>query len=174
MKKFGMCVCVTVVLAAFGFHYWQLRWELQTSNFKNDLFESEHRILRDEINELSRRPTYKEGVSDTVIRMNMDSSFQDGLRHAYENLPADPQEVVESYHRATSHGWANVYYQQQLAEKKLKEETAKAFTAGRKDGYEAAASDAKFAASHPDFTVREQLKKELEVKSPFVVDIKDE
>lgn len=174
MKKFGMFACLTVVLAAFGFHYYQLRWELQTSQFKNDLFESEHRILRDEINELARRPTYSQGVQDTIIRTTMDSSFQDGLRHAYENLPADATEVVESYHRATSHGWANVYYQQQLAEKKLKEETAKAFTAGRKDGYDAATADSKFAASHPDYFPREQLKKELEVKSPFVIDIKDE
>jgi hypothetical protein len=55
----------------------------------------------------------------------MDTSFSDGLRHAYENLPMDTNEAVEAYHRAVGHDWAMIYYQQQLSEKKLKEEREK-------------------------------------------------
>lgn len=167
---------MVVLLSACGFHYWELRWQLQTANFRNDLFTSETRILRDEMNELRSRPTYKDGVFDTIIRTKMEAGFDDGLRHAYENLPVEAADNVSTYHRAISHSWGSVYYQQQLAEKKLKEEKEKAFSAGRKDGYDSAVADIKQGESHPDFEVpRNLLKKELEAVSPFkTVENKDE
>ena len=153
MKKFGIGLLISGVLTGLGFHYWELRWQLQTSNFKNDLYESEHRILRDEINELRAKKTYEHGCLDTVIRMKLDNGFEDGLLRAFTLIETENSDVA-SYHRATEHHWAMVYYQQKIAEQKLKEEKEKSYTLGRQDGYETAISDVKKQDSHPDYTPR--------------------
>lgn len=159
MRKLGIGLLVSVVLAGCGFHYWELRWQLQVANFRNELWVSENRIMRDEMNELRSKPSYKQGVMDTVIRTKLDASFDDGLRHAYEALPSEANDTVEAYHRAISDTWCSVYYQQQLAEQKIKAEKAKSFSEGRKDGYESALADRKEESSHPDYSVPKKIQK---------------
>jgi len=167
MKKFGIGLLVSGVLASFGFHYWQIRWELQTSNFKNDIFESEHRILRDEINELQTKPTYSQGCLDTVIRMKLDSGFEDGLLHAFNMVKHDSGDIA-GYHRATEHHWAGVHYQQQQLKQKERDAKKEGYIMGRKDGYDEASKDLAVTESHPDFSPR-GVQKELEPKSTNVI-----
>lgn len=166
MKKFFIGLVTAGVFSALGFHYWALRWNLQTTQFKVDLFEAEHRILRDELAELRGKKTYEQGVFDTIIRSKLDTSFQDGLFTAFSVLPKENQDVVSAYHRAIEHTWANVYYNEQMNKKKLETEKENSYISGRKDGYDDAVSDIATMKSHDDFDYKVFIKKEL---SPFKV-----
>lgn len=165
MRKLGIGLLISVVLAGMGFHYWELRWQLQVANFRNDLWGSENRIMRDEMNELRSKKSYEQGCLDTALRSGMDSGFNDGLHHALSTMKEN--DYVKGFHSATENHWAMNYFQSKIAEKKLQEEKEKSFSEGRKDGYESAIADTKAQESHDDFTPRQKLQKELDSKSPF-------
>lgn len=165
MKKFGIGLLVTGALVALGFHYWELRWKIQVANFRNEIYESEHRILRDEIDELARRRTYEQGCMDTMIKAELSSGFSDGLKHALAAIPKEG--YIDGYHSATSDGWAGAYYQQLTSKKAIEDAKKSAFISGRQSGYEDATKDAADMKSHDDFSPRQRLQRELETKSPF-------
>lgn len=167
MKKFGIGILISGVLVGLGFHYWELRWQLQTSQFRNDIWNSENRIMRDEINSLGRRRTYEQGVLDTIIRQKLDSGFEDGLLHAYSAMPKEADDVIDAYHRATEHHWAGMYYQTKILEKKMEDAKKLSYSEGRKNGYDTAKEESLAEQSHPDYNPRQKLQKELDSKSPF-------
>lgn len=166
MRKFGIGILISGVLAGLGFHYWEIRWQLQVANFRNEIWISENRIMRDEMNELRSKKTYQEGCIDTALRMKIDNGFYDGVSHVLSVLPEN--DYIKGYHSCSQDGWSMVYFQNLVAEKKLERAKEEAFSQGRKDGYESAIADTKQQESHPDFSnPRDRLKKELQTKSPF-------
>lgn len=173
MKKFGIGILISGVLVGLGFHYWELRWQLQTANFRNEIYVSEARILRDEMNELRSKKSYEQGCLDTALRSGMDSGFNDGLHHAMTAMKEN--DYVKGFHSATENHWAMVYYQTKALEKKMEEAKKLSYSEGRKDGYDTAKEESVAEQSHPDFSPRQKLQKELDSKSPFkTVESKDE
>lgn len=118
MRKFFIGLAISVIVTASGFHYWQLRWELQTAKFRNDIYESEHRILRDEIAELRAKPGYKNGVIDTLISQNFKLGFNDGMMFALQN--SDPSiDYVSIYHKVMESISTNLAVQEKMNKEKL-------------------------------------------------------
>ena len=81
-------------------------WVYQSSNenyrlkIVNEIYHAEHRILKDELSELERRPTYESGVKDTLIKMGANGT--EGWNNGYDaavSLLANSS-YSDGYHQA--------------------------------------------------------------------------
>lgn len=141
---------LALISCAIGFHYWELRRDLFISRFKNEIHESEHRILRDELNEIRSKKTYEQGVLDTAIRLNLNSEFADGV---FQTVSAFKENnYITAYHNAVEHTSAMTVFQNEQKRKDMILSRKMGYEDGFKDGYHKSLADINQPESHPDYT----------------------
>lgn len=93
----------SLVLSMFmGYQTWSTQQENYRLQFLTDVSVAEHRILKDEIQELSYRPTYEQGYKDAIVRLGgpqNSGAYQDGWDDAFK-IFGDQSGYAEGYHTA--------------------------------------------------------------------------
>lgn len=151
---------LALISCAIGFHYWELRRDLFISKFKNEIHESEHRILRDELNELRSKKTYEQGVLDTAISMNTSGGFADGVHHVLGAFKDNS--YIVGYHSATENHSSMTSLMLQQKKKEIELARQLGYEDGREDGYHQGIKDVETANSHPDYTVPKNVNQKSE------------
>lgn len=159
--KFGLIAAIT---CAIGYHYYELKQELFVSKWKNEIHQAEHRILRDELDELRSKKTYEQGVLDTAIRLNLNTEFADGV---FQTVSAfKEQSYITGYHNAVEHTSAMSSFQHEQKKKELQLTRQlgyeDGFKDGRVDGYHQGAKDIATGTSHPDYTPSKNVNQKSE------------
>lgn len=98
MRKFWFAVSGCCVLLTMNLYQANI---IQRLTLVNDIYQAEHRILKDEIYELSQKPTYEQGCRDTLIKMgspNQPGAYKDGY-DAATSLFAN-ESYTTGYHNA--------------------------------------------------------------------------
>jgi hypothetical protein len=75
-------IALSIVCTILGFYSYRVNQLNQVLQLNNTLYIAEHRILKDEITELSNRPTYEQGCKDTLIKMGANGS--EGFNNGYD------------------------------------------------------------------------------------------
>lgn len=96
----GVCVGLTVFTFQCSNENYRLHNENQRLKITNDIYLAEHRILKDEIAEHEKKPTYEQGCKDTLIKMGANGT--EGWNNGYDaavSLLANTS-YAEGYHSA--------------------------------------------------------------------------
>lgn len=99
-----ICIGICVGLAVFTFKCTNENYRLSNENQRlkitNDIYLAEHRILKDEIAEHEKKPTYEQGCKDTLIKMGANGT--EGWNNGYDaavSLLANSS-YSDGYHQA--------------------------------------------------------------------------
>ncbi len=93
-------VCIALTCAA-SYGYYIKNQQNQKLSLMNLIYEAENRILKEEIAELEKRPTYEQGCKDAIIKMGgpqYPGSYKDGWDAAV--LTFDTKSYSDGYHTA--------------------------------------------------------------------------
>ena len=91
-----ICIGICVGLAIFTFKCTNENYRLSNENQRlkitNDIYYAEHRILKDEIAEHEKKPTYEQGQRDLLVRLGgpqNGGAYQDGWDDACKVVGGD-------------------------------------------------------------------------------------
>lgn len=91
---------VFLFVSFIAYNYYAFSMQETKNKIEVAILEAENRILRDEVSELSRKPTYDQGFNDAIIKMGSPQnpgSYKDGWDAALKTLDGSYQ---EGYHTA--------------------------------------------------------------------------
>lgn len=94
-------ICLGFLSTIFAYKIWDLKQENHRINILNSIYNAERRILKDDISELEKKPTYDQGFKDALIRVGgpqSDGLYRDGWEDAAK-LFCDAS-YTEGYHNA--------------------------------------------------------------------------
>lgn len=75
---FGFTLVGSIILA---YNNWNLQTENHRLSLVNSIYNAEHRILKEDISDLEKKPTYDQGFKDALIRVGgpqSDGLYRDG------------------------------------------------------------------------------------------------
>jgi hypothetical protein len=97
---YSLAICCTAFLVS-GYQLYKYSSENQQLILSNVIYRAEHRLLKDEISELERKPTYEQGYKDALIRSGgpqNSGNYQDGWDDAMK--VAGEGHYSDGYHAA--------------------------------------------------------------------------
>lgn len=156
------------LIAAIGFGFaFKYKSQNEVLSWKLEIFESEHRILRDELASLRSKPSYNDGVFHTIIRMKLDKEFESGMLTAFNSVPREQNDYVSGYHQSCEDNTSMSIYSHNMMKHALDDARKAAYIEGHKDAYHEISETVIGGQEHPDYTERVLLKDTLETVSPF-------
>jgi CDGSH-type Zn-finger protein len=97
-RLFIQVVLGGLILALIGFSFWQGENEKQVLKLSNTLYQSENRLLKDQLTEVEnksrRERTYEEGLTEGLVRSN-NRGYTDGYHAAMNQVSEEKQATAE-------------------------------------------------------------------------------